>query len=267
MPCLSTASTAGSSPLGARLRTFRADLHIHSALSPCGSEEMTPPAIVRSALEAGLDMIAVSDHNSAGNVAAVQQAAAAAGGGLTVIPGMEIASTEEVHVLGLFPDLPAAESVAAALSGLLPQADESYYSFFGEQHLLAADGRVVGQETVELASATPLDLNEAVELIHSRGGLAIAAHVDRKAFSVFSQLGFFPEDAGFDGIEVSRHFSPTSTLLDTPALRGLPVTGASDAHYPGDIGAATTLLRLAEPTFSELLLAFAGAQERSVARA
>ncbi len=264
---MSAGSTAGSSPLDARLRTFRADLHIHSALSPCGSEQMTPPTIVRSALEAGLDMIAVCDHNSAGNVAAVQQAAEAAGGGLTVIPGMEIASLEEVHVLALFPDLSAVESVAATLSGMLPRADEKYYAFFGEQQLLTADGYVTGQETVELASATSLDLSEAVELIHSRGGLAIAAHVDRKAFSVFSQLGFFPEDAGFDGIEVSRHFAPTSTLLDTPALRGLPVTGASDAHYPVDIGAAATALRLAEPTFAELLLAFAGAQDRSVARA
>jgi predicted metal-dependent phosphoesterase TrpH len=249
------------------VKSFLADLHIHTALSPCGDDDMTPPAIVAVARRLGLAMIAICDHNSAGNVAAVQQAADAAGGGLTVIPGMEISSTEEVHVLGLFPDLPAAESVAATLSGMLPQADESYYSFFGEQHLLTADGRVSGQQTVELASAIPLDLNEAVELIHSRGGLAIAAHVDRKAFSVFSQLGFFPEDAGFDGIEVSRHFSPASKLLDTPALRGLPVTGASDAHYPGDIGTAVTLLRLAEPTFTELLLAFAGAQERSVARA
>jgi predicted metal-dependent phosphoesterase TrpH len=253
--------------MGPRLRSLRADLHIHSALSPCASEEMTPPAIVRAALEAGLDMIAVSDHNSAGNVAAVQQAAVAAGGGLTVLPGMEITSVEEVHVLSLFPDLRAAESVAARLRTMLPAADDQYYSFFGDQPLLAADGRVAGREAAALAAASALDLTETVELVHSLGGLAIAAHVDRRAFSVFSQLGFFPQDAGFDGVEVTRHLASGSPLLETPALRGLPVTGSSDAHFLADIGAATTELRLAEPTFAELTLAFTGSQERSVARA
>jgi predicted metal-dependent phosphoesterase TrpH len=253
--------------MGAPVRSFRADLHIHSALSPCASEEMTPPAIVMSALEAGLDMIAISDHNSAGNVAAVQQAAEAAGGTLAVLPGIEITSAEEVHVLSLFPDLPAAESAAVRLRAMLPQADDQYYAFFGEQPLLTAAGDVAGNETATLAGATSLDLSDTVALIHSLGGLAIAAHIDRKAFSVFSQLGFFPEDARFDGVEVSRHFSPASTLLETPALRSLPVTSSSDAHFLEDIGAAATVLRLAEPTFAELLLAFAGAQERSVARA
>jgi predicted metal-dependent phosphoesterase TrpH len=250
-----------------RLRLFRADLHIHTALSPCASEEMTPPAIVRTAQEAGLDMIAVTDHNTAGNIAAVQQAAEAAGGALTVLPGMEITSLEEVHVLALFPDLPAAESVAARLRNLLPPADADYYVFFGEQPLLTVDGRVIGVETAALSAAAPLDLNETVELIHSFGGLAVAAHVDRKAFSVFSQLGFFPEDAGFDGVEVSRHLGSGSPSLEGFAALGLPVTGSSDSHFLEEIGTAATELRMAEPTFAELVLAFAGVGDRSVARA
>jgi 3',5'-nucleoside bisphosphate phosphatase len=249
------------------LRAFRADLHIHTALSPCASEEMTPPAIVSAAMGAGLDMIAVSDHNSAGNIAAVQQAAAAAGGALTVIPGMEITSVEEVHVLGLFPDAPAAERVAATLRSLLPTADEQYYAFFGEQPLLAEDGRQLGSETAALATAAPLDLNDTVQLIHQAGGLAIAAHVDRHAFSVFSQLGFFPEDAGFDGVEVSRRLAEGSPLLDQFAALGLPVTRSSDSHFLEEIGTGHTDLRLAVPEFSEVALALAGAQGRSVARA
>ncbi len=246
------------------LKLYRADLHIHTALSPCASNDMTPPAIVQVALEAGLDMIAITDHNAAGNIAAVRSAAENAGGRLTVLPGMEITSAEEVHVLALFPDLAAAGSVAARLHSLLPPADAGYYSFFGEQPLLDAGGQVIDVETAALATATPLDLNETVALIHSSGGLAVAAHIDRKAFGVFSQLGFFPHDTGFDGVEVSRHVETGSPRWDEFCALGLPVTGSSDAHFLDEIGAASTELRLLEPTFEELALALKGAGERSV---
>ncbi len=137
---------AGGAPTGRLtpgLKRFRADLHIHTALSPCGSDEMTPAAIVAAASARGLDMIAVCDHNTAGNVLAVQQAGEAAGGGLAVIAGMELTSAEEVHVVGLFPDAAAAERAAARVRSLLPQADPDYYSFFGEQPLLGG-GRARG---------------------------------------------------------------------------------------------------------------------------
>ena len=246
------------------LRSIRADLHVHTALSPCGSDEMTPPAIVAAALAKGLDMIAVCDHNTAGNVGATQQAAQVAGGRLAVLAGMEITSVEEVHVLGLFPDLAAAEEVAAKIRAHLPAADPDYYAFFGEQPVLAADGHATGVETACLALATPLDLTESVELVHSVGGLAIAAHVDRKSFSVFSQLGFFPQDAGFDGVEVSRHVRSDSPLLEEFAGLGLPMTSSSDSHFLEEIGTAATELWVKDATFSELALALAGSEGRNV---
>ena len=223
---------------------IRADLHIHTALSPCASDEMTPPAIVAAALARGLDMIAVSDHNTAGNVGAVQEAAEAAGGSLTVLAGMEITCVEEVHVLGLFPDLAAAESVAARIRASAPGRRRRLLRVLRRA---AAAGRrrpSGGRRDRRLATATPLDLTETVELIHSVGGLAIAAHVDRKSFSVFSQLGFFPEDAGFDGVEVSRHLRPDSPRLEEFAALGLPVTSSSDSHFLEEIGTAATELRL-----------------------
>lgn len=259
--------TANAHTTGRILRSYRADLHIHTALSPCASAEMTPPAIVAAAAKAGLDVIAISDHNTAGNVAAVQQAAKAAGNGLTVFPGMEITSAEEAHVLGVFPDVDAAEGAAAELRTLLPQADSDYYAFFGEQPLLAASGRPVGAETAALAGASPWDLTSTVEFIHRLGGLAIAAHVDRAAFSVYSQLGFFPREAGFDGVEVSRRIPTHSPRLEEYSGLGLPLVGCSDSHFLQEIGTAATELLLAEPCFSELALAFAGAEGRSVARA
>jgi predicted metal-dependent phosphoesterase TrpH len=251
----------------AGLKQFRADLHVHSALSPCASEQMTPPLIVARAMELGLDMIAISDHNSAGNARAVQEAADEAGGTLTVLAGMEITSAEEVHVVGLFPSAEAAEEVSAKLRAMLATADEQYYSFFGDQPLLAADGGDAGSETATLAWATPLDLSETVQLVHSAGGLAIAAHVDRKSFSVLSQLGFFPPEAEFDGVELSKFAARRPEILEQVAGLGLPVTRSSDGHYLEDIGAAYTELLLAEPTFSELALALAERDGRSVARA
>ena len=248
----------------AGLKQFRADLHLHTALSPCAADEMTPPAIVARALEAGLDMIAVSDHNSAGNVRAVQRAAADAGGRPAVLAGMEITSAEEVHVLGLFPDAAAAEQVAARLRALLSTADEHYYSFFGRQPLLAADGGEAGSETATLAWATPLDLSETVEAIHGAGGLAIAAHVDRKSFSVLSQLGFFPPEAEFDAVELSKHAERRPEIVEQVESLGLPVTRSSDSHFLEEIGAASTSLLLAEPTFAELALALARRDGRSV---
>jgi PHP-associated/PHP domain len=243
------------------LRLVRADLHVHTALSPCGSDEMTPPAIVATALGRGLDMIAICDHNTAGNVGAVQRAAE---GRLAVLAGMEITSAEEVHVLGLFPDLPAAEEVAAQIRAQLPVADAGYFAFFGEQEILAADGHQTGTETACLALATPLDLNETVELIHAAGGLAVAAHIDRRAFSVFSQLGFFPHDAGFDGVEVSRYSRRGSPRLEEFMALGPPITASSDSHFLEEIGEAATELWVEEPTFAELALALAEADGRRV---
>lgn len=225
---------------------------------------MTPPAIVEAALEAGLDMIAICDHNSAGNVAAVQEAA---NGRLAVLAGMEVTTAEEAHVVGLFPDAEAAEAAAAEIEALLPTADHDYYAFFGDQVLLDCDGVPTGSEKAALALASPLDLNQVVALIKRHGGLAVAAHIDRRAFGVISQLGWFPEDAGFDGVEISRHVETDSPKMEEFRKIGLPVTGSSDSHYLKEIGAATTVLLLKQPTFDEVVLAFEGIDGRRVDRA
>jgi predicted metal-dependent phosphoesterase TrpH len=271
-----------------RLRYATADLHVHTALSPCASAEMTPPAIVRAALARGLDMIAICDHNSARNVAAVQEAAVHAAqcaalhasrqagpggaqrgheGRLTVLAGMEISSAEEVHVLGLFPDATAAEAAGVEIRRTLPEAGDGYGAFFGEQPLMSADGRVLGAETAALALATSLELDAVVDLIKRHGGLAVAAHIDRKAFSVFSQLGFFPAEAGFDAIEVTRFTGDDSPRMAGFRALGLPITSSSDSHYLEDIGSAATGLTVAVPSFAEVALALAGLDGRAVCRA
>jgi PHP family Zn ribbon phosphoesterase len=234
------------------MMTVRADLHVHTALSPCGDDEMSPPAIVDAALAAGLDVIAVCDHNAAGNTGAVGEAA---GSRLTVISGIEVTTTEEVHIVGLFPTVTAAANAANEVRETLPVADDDYTRFFGEQYLMYADGTIYGTEPRALALATSLSLDEAVELIKRYGGLVVAAHIDRPTFGVIAQLGFFPHEAGFDAVELSRHVPAGSPAADGYAGYGLPVVRSSDSHYLEDIGCVSTLFGLAAPTFSELVLA------------
>lgn len=245
------------------MKRLKADLHIHTALSPCSMEEMSPPAIVREAINKGLAMIAICDHNSAGNTAAVQKAA---GGHIAVIAGMEITTEEEVHVVGLFPDADAACSAAEIVRATLPEAGEGS-SKFGPQLLMDSEGRVVGKEPKMLAVAAGFNLSESVKLIKEHNGIAVAAHINRPSFSVISQLGLFPTDAGFDAIEI---FS--SALRPVPMNKefysyGLPVFSSSDSHFLSDIGICFSVLEIFEPTFAELALAVKGIGGRKIVNA
>ncbi len=238
-----------------------ADLHVHTALSPCADDAMTPPAIVGQALAEGMAMIAVCDHNSARNVAAVQEAA---GDRLAVLAGMEITTAEECHVVGLFPDAGAARAAGAEVGATLQRIDGGYETFFGEQRVLDAAGAETARETLALATATPLDVDAVVELVHRHGGLAVAAHIDRPSFGVLGQLGFFPAGAGFDAVELSRHVPAGSDREAEFAAYGLPILHSSDAHYLADVGAARTTIACARASFEELALAVRGLEGRSV---
>lgn len=222
---------------------------------------MTPAAIVERALAEGLGMIAICDHNSARNVAAVQEAA---GDYLVVLAGMEITSAEECHVVGLFPTAEAAEAAAAEAGASLPPVDDGYEAFFGTQSVLSAAGELLATEEKALAMATLLDINDTAALIHRHSGLAVAAHIDRKTFGAIGQLGFFPTDAGFDAVELSRHIAPGSPAEEEFRIHGLPILHSSDAHYLSDIGAVRTTLHVANPSFTELAAALRGEHGRSV---
>ena len=245
------------------MRRLAADLHVHTALSPCASEEMTPPAIVSAAIHRGLAMIAICDHNSAGNVAAVQ---GAAGSAIAVLAGIEITTAEEAHVIGLLPDIEAAMAASQSVRAGLPDAGGATARGFGEQLFMDERGRVVGEETKALAAASSLSLSESVQLIRSHGGIAVAAHVDRPSFSVISQLGVFPQDEGFDAVEISA--AAVSSERDTGfALFDLPVITGSDAHFLSDVGTCRTVFEMSCPSFNELVSALRNIGERGIYRA
>ncbi|MBQ3573063.1 MAG: PHP domain-containing protein [Clostridia bacterium] len=203
------------------------DLHIHSALSPCGDNDMTPNNIVNMAYIKGLDIIAVTDHNSCGNVRAVQRAAE---GKLMVIPGMEIETSEEVHILGLFPCIEAAEEMESIIKGCSPPI-KNRPEIFGNQYYMDENDEIVGEEENLLVTATGLDIYAAVENILRLGGVPVAAHIDRTSYSVLSNLGFIPPDLKIGTVEI--------TSANRDAMLGeykdYVVLTSSDAHYLGDI--------------------------------
>lgn len=243
------------------MKSFLADLHIHTGLSPCAADEMTPPAIVQTAIDCGLAMIAICDHNAADNTAASLMAG---WDRLCVLAGMEVTTAEEVHVVGLFPGPISALAAAGEVQETLPEGNAAYRQRFGEQHVMDADGRVTRMEPKMLAMASALDLTQTIELIHRHRGVAVAAHVNRPSFSVLSQLGLFPTDAGFDAVEVFTPCGwPRSAIAEYMSY-GLPVLASSDSHYLGDIGRARSLVEMEQPTFDEFVLALRGAGGRGV---
>lgn len=223
---------------------FYYDLHMHTALSPCGDADMTPNNIVNMSILKGLDIIAVSDHNTAGNIKSVMQVAE--GTDLLVIPGMEIESSEEVHILCLFPNLEAAmqasETVHAHLNPILNRPE-----IFGEQTLLDAQDEPVGIEENLLVTATSLSIAEVKKLADGLGGVAIPAHVDRNSYSVLSNLGVLP-DIGFETIEVSKKGNPNNFAY----LRKKMIQN-SDAHYLEDISEPECVVDLPEKSAACLL--------------
>lgn len=235
------------------MKDFAADLHIHTVLSPCADAAMRPPAIVEAALARGIGMIAICDHNATANIGAVREAAA---GDLIVIAGIEITTVEEVHVLGWFGDDAAADAVAAVVRATLP-ARSGLRGALRAPEVVDALGAIVEHPDAAYESACALPLGHAVGLIRANGGIAVAAHADRRSFSVLSQLGIWPEGVEFDAIEVSAAGARHGRAADLQKP-GKPVVTASDAHSLDEVGDARTIWALEAPDFAELLGALHG---------
>jgi PHP family Zn ribbon phosphoesterase len=239
---------------------FTADLHLHTVLSPCAEPEMLPEFIVEQASELGLDLIAVTDHNSAENCEAVLNAAVETG--LVVWPGMEVQSREEVHLLCLFDTLQQVlawqNQVYASLPPLKNKSD-----VFGMQVVLSADGDPVSYNDRLLLTSTSMSVEEVVQKVEVLGGLCIPAHVDRPAYSIISNLGFIPPDLGIRAVEISTLVGPEDARARIPGLGGYSLIANGDAHRLKEMLRRTTL-KMASRTIAELGLALAGEGDRGV---
>lgn len=239
---------------------FVIDAHLHTCLSPCAELDMHPSALVEAAVRAGLDAVAVCDHNSAENAGAVQRAGRAAG--LAVIPGMEITSAEEVHILGLMPDMEAALALQSRIYRALPGRNDE--RAFGMQVIANELAEVLGFNEHLLAGATTLEVDRVVDEIHNAGGLAVASHVDREGFGIIGQLGMIPAGLPLDALEVSRRTPLPEARAKFARRDEFPLVCSSDAHDPKDVGRGATWALLEEPTVAELGLAFRGRGGRRI---
>ncbi len=221
---------------------------------------MHPQVIVRNALEKKLDMIAICDHNASANAPYV--IAAARHTGLTVLPGMEITTCEEVHLLALFESLSSLFKLQALIDAHL--FGKNNEDRFGVQAIVNENGEVEGLNEQLLIGATDLSIDVLVEAIHREEGLAIPAHIDRESFSVLSQLGFIDESAGFDALEISKLTGLPKARQNYSELARYPFVTSSDAHFVRDIGTSPTQIQMAAPTFQEFNLALSAQNGRRI---
>lgn len=240
------------------LRTYRADLHVHTCLSPCGDLEMSPHKIANQAKIKELDILGICDHNSAENTPALMKAAEKFD--IRVLPGMEVTSQEEVHILALFDKVEPALALQDIIYAHLPGENDE--RAFGMQVIVNHRGDVLGFNKRLLIGASTLTLEEVVATIHSLNGLAVASHIDREGFSLIGQLGFIPDHLELDALEISPRMSFSEA--QAKFAPHLPVISSSDAHFLNEIGIGTTTFLLQAETLDEIKMAFLNAGGRKI---
>ena len=234
------------------------DLHLHSCLSPCGDDEMTPNNLVNMAALLGYQMIALTDHNTCGNTAAAVAAGRQAG--ILVIPGMELTTEEEAHVVCLFPTVEQAmgfdELVTSRRQKIVNKPE-----IFGHQYLMDEEDNRIGEKEFLLLNASDISVNEVKKLTAAFEGTAFPAHVDKDSYSVIASLGAIPPEAGFRAAEVSRRADLHRLLGTNPELKELLLLRNSDAHYLENMPDPSAWLELAELTPAYLIACLNGMEK------
>ncbi|MGI6603473.1 MAG: PHP domain-containing protein [bacterium] len=244
------------------LRWLKADLHVHTVLSPCAELEMGPRAIVQAAMAKGLGLLAITDHNAWANVAPV--VALAARMGIAVLPGMEVQTKEEVHVLCFLPGLKELQEVGKEIGRHLPPL-ENRPEVFGDQIIVDEEENILSLEDKLLLSSVDLTLEQVAQITQAAGGLIIPAHVDRPAFSLLSNLGMVPSGLNVAALEISASHDPKMVCREFPELEHYTLVASSDAHRLSDFKTPfVTFFYIAAPTLAEIALACAGRDGRKV---
>lgn len=232
------------------------DLHIHSCLSPCGDNDMTPANIVGMAMLKELDVIAVTDHNTCRNCGAVMKAAE--GSDITVIAGMELCTEEEIHTVCLFEHLEDALAFDAYVASHSPLFDNNV-DIYGHQYLMDEADGVLGEIPHLLVSASGIGIYDLPNLMEQFHGIWFPAHIDKSAYSVIASLGTLPDDLGFRVAEISKPQKIDAMCKEYPLLNAVNIVTDSDAHYLWDISERYYSLEVEEKTVSAFLKALQNA--------
>ena len=244
------------------VRWYKADLHIHTVLSPCADLSMGPRDIVKKAIQNGIDIIAITDHNSCENVQAVKDVAQ--GAGPVVIPGMEVYSREEAHIICLFRTLAADVEFQNVVYDHLPQR-ENDPEWFGSQFVVDANEHILRECQKMLAMPTNLHVHDIFSIVTDLGGIAYPAHVDRKSNSLLSTLGFIPHNLPVHALEISKAYEQAAKEHRILRNSTFSLIRSSDAHFIEQFGDKYTLFKMEQPTFQELCMAIKKEKGRKTA--
>jgi 3',5'-nucleoside bisphosphate phosphatase len=210
---------------------------------------MIPPLIVARAIEVGLDIIAVTDHNSAENVEAVIEAAR--GTALKVLPGMECETVEGVHMVCIFDEVPSALALQEKVYRKLPDLPNRPETF-GAQFVVDEEGEFVRYNDRLLLVPSELSIEEIWGIVQDLGGLAFPAHVDRPGYGIYGVLGFMPDHPVFPAVEISSRITAAEARAKYPDLNGKRIFCSSDAHRLDEMGSVRTMLELGHRTVAEI---------------
>ena len=244
------------------MRCFRADLHIHSVLSPCGGLEMGPKALIEKLKACGIEWFAITDHNSMANCPAYEALAKKAG--LCYTWGVEIQTVEEIHLLAYFDDPAYAIQFDQELYlSLMPLENDP--DFFGDQVIIDENEEILKLEPRALINSSFWDLATAADMVKAFGGISIPAHIDADVNSIISQLGFLPEHPEFKVLGITARLDIESYLAKNPQFRDKVFLRASDAHYLADLKPEYAAVICAEAAkASEIVLAAAEVDGRYI---
>ncbi|MCR9013013.1 PHP domain-containing protein [Gabonibacter chumensis] len=228
---------------------FRADLHIHTVLSPCGDLDMSPRNIIAMAKQKKLDIIGITDHNSTRQAIIIQEKAQKEG--IFVLAGVEISTREEAHCLAFFPNRERLDEFQLFLDRHLPSIQNNPEKF-GYQVVVDWDDQILYEEKRLLISALDLPIENIEHEVHRLEGIFIPAHIDKSCFSILSQLGFVPPDLRVEALELSPYTTKEAFLNGNNYLQNYAFIRSSDAHYVNDIGKVYTELSLSYPSFESI---------------
>ncbi len=234
------------------------DLHLHSCLSPCGDNEMTPYNLVNMAKIFGYDIIALTDHNSCRNCESAMKVGEQIG--ITVVPGMELCTSEEIHCVCLFSNIEKAAEFSDYVKAMMPPIKNKEH-IFGEQLIMDCEDGVLGKEEILLTTAAGISIDELPELIEKYEGVCYPAHIDRSSFSIISALGDFSEDLKVNCFELTPKADEADFLQKYKGTQGKLIIRSSDAHYLTDMREPEFTVELSENSAKALISYLKGEQK------
>lgn len=243
------------------MQQFRADLHIHTLLSPCGDLEMSPANIVNRASELNLQIIGIADHNATQHGPLIKKLAQQKG--IFTLCGAEVTTKEETHCLAFFENNEVLAEFQLYLDAHLPDIKNDV-KYFGYQVVVDEQEMIVQEVEKLLISAISQSINQVEQKVHQLGGLFIPAHIDRPKYSVMSQLGFVPPDLKADAYELSPKTTKEKITSQFPWLKDAGFIRSSDAHYPHQMGSQVTIFELEEISFNEIKMALKAIDGRGI---